>query len=107
MKPRVFRRRLALEGYLVLAAAILAVRMVPAQRLTAWAARPPRRIQRFAETYWPDVIAAGTLANGTFSNARMPAAEQAEVQSSAALSSAALHDAATRPSSGLMLMELS
>jgi len=43
------RRRVYLrEAALMLMLARLAVRLVPPQRLFAWAGRPPRRIRRFA-----------------------------------------------------------
>jgi transglutaminase-like putative cysteine protease len=48
MKPRVFRRNLLIEATLALLLARLAVRLLSAARITAWASRPPRRPDRFA-----------------------------------------------------------
>ena len=53
MKPRVFWRRLTIEATVAVAGAMLAVWLLPARRITAWAARPPRRVQRFADPDWP------------------------------------------------------
>ena len=54
MKPRTLRRRLRIEALTVLLAARVAVRFVSPGRLLAWAARQPRRPQRFAD---PDLAA--------------------------------------------------
>ena len=58
MKPRTLRRRLRTEAFVALAIARLAVRLVPAKRLLAWAARRPRQPQRFADPGLPAEIAA-------------------------------------------------
>jgi hypothetical protein len=58
MKPRAIRRRLAIEAVAVFAVARLALRVVSAQRLIAWAAHPPRRIRRFADPAWPELVSA-------------------------------------------------
>jgi Transglutaminase-like superfamily len=58
MKPRTLRRHLRTEAALALAVARLAVRFVPASRLLAWAARAPRRPQRFADPDLPAQVAA-------------------------------------------------
>ena len=48
MKPRVMRRVYLREAILMLVLARLAVRLLPAQRIVAWASRAPRRVNRFA-----------------------------------------------------------
>ena len=48
MKLKPMQRLYLREATAMLALARLAVRFVPAARLMAWAARPPRRINRFA-----------------------------------------------------------
>jgi hypothetical protein len=48
MKQSVRWRRYVWEAVVMLAVARLAVRVLPAARLVAWASRPPRRIRRFA-----------------------------------------------------------
>lgn len=54
MKPNAMRRAYLREATLMLALAQLAVRIVPAARVFAWANRPPHRIKRFAadEARW-------------------------------------------------------
>lgn len=54
MKPRTKRRIYLREAAFMLVLARLAVRLLPAARIFAWASRPPRRIRRFAvdETRW-------------------------------------------------------
>jgi hypothetical protein len=54
MKAATMRRAYVREAAVMLVAARLAVRLVPPQRLFAWANRPPRRIRRFAadEAEW-------------------------------------------------------
>jgi hypothetical protein len=48
VKPRVLRRNLRIEATVALVQARLAVRLLPAARIMAWASRPPRRPDRFA-----------------------------------------------------------
>ena len=54
MTPKTMRRVYLREAAVMLVAARLAVRFVSPARLFAWAARPPRRLHRFAaeETSW-------------------------------------------------------
>lgn len=54
MKEKTRRRAYAREAAVMLVLARLAVRILPAARLFAWAAHPPRRINRFAvdEAEW-------------------------------------------------------
>jgi hypothetical protein len=54
MTPRTMRRFYLREAAVALILARLAVRLLPAARLFAWANRPTRRIRRFAidETNW-------------------------------------------------------
>lgn len=47
MKLKTMRRMYLREAAVMLVAARLAVRFVPAERLAVWASRPPRRINRF------------------------------------------------------------
>jgi hypothetical protein len=47
MKAKTMRRRYQCEAAVMLAAARLAVAVVPSKRVFAWASRPPRRIERF------------------------------------------------------------
>jgi hypothetical protein len=58
MRPSVRRRKLRLEAMLALVGAMLAVKFLPASRLTAWAARPLRHPSRFADPDWSVPIAA-------------------------------------------------
>lgn len=48
MKMKTLQRRLLREAAIALALARLAVRVLPAARIVAWARRPPKRIKRFA-----------------------------------------------------------
>jgi hypothetical protein len=57
MKPRTLRRRLRIEALVLLGAAWLAVRLVPAARLLDRAARPPRHPRRFYDPELPAFIA--------------------------------------------------
>lgn len=47
MKPAVLRRNTLIEATVALALARLAVRLLPASRIVAWASRQPRRVNRF------------------------------------------------------------
>lgn len=47
MKPAVLRRNCLIEATLALALARLAVKVLPAAWIVAWAKRPPRRVERF------------------------------------------------------------
>jgi Transglutaminase-like superfamily len=49
VKPRSLRRRLRIEALTALLSARFAVRFLSTRRLLTWAARPPRRLQRFAD----------------------------------------------------------
>jgi hypothetical protein len=57
MKLRTLRRKLRIEALITLVIARLAVRFVSTQRLLAWAARPPRYQQRFANPDLPALVA--------------------------------------------------
>ena len=48
MKRRVFERNLMIEAAVALMLARLAVRLLPTERIVAWASQPPRRPDRFA-----------------------------------------------------------
>ncbi len=48
MKAKTMRRRYQCEAAVMLAAARLAVFLIPPARIFAWSSRPPRRIVRFA-----------------------------------------------------------
>lgn len=58
MKLRTLRRKLWVEAFIALVIARLAVRLVPAPRLLAFAARPPRHPRRFADPDLPAWVAA-------------------------------------------------
>lgn len=47
MKPAVLRRNTLIEATIALALARLAVHLLPASRIVAWASRQPRRVDRF------------------------------------------------------------
>jgi hypothetical protein len=57
VKLPALRRKLRIEALIALVIARLAVRFVSAQRLLAWAARPPRKPQRFANPDLPALVA--------------------------------------------------
>jgi hypothetical protein len=57
VKPQTLRRQLLAEATIALALARLAVRFVSAERIVAWAARPPRRYDRFAAARYVEATA--------------------------------------------------
>ncbi len=65
MKPRTRLRRLRIEATVALVIARLAVGLVPASRLLAWAARPPRHPDRFADPDLPALVAQAVDAVGS------------------------------------------
>jgi Transglutaminase-like superfamily len=58
VKPRTVRRKLAVEAFVAITVARLAVQFVSAPRLLAWAAKPPARPWRFADPGLPALVAA-------------------------------------------------
>jgi hypothetical protein len=72
MKPRVRQRRLHWEALLLIPLAALTVKLVPASRLLAWAASPPRVIRRFADPELPDQVAAAVQARAALFNLAAP-----------------------------------
>lgn len=76
MKPRTLRRKLRREAALLLLLARVAVRLLPAERLLAWAARPPAHLRRFADPNLPAFVAATVdhVANTWTGGACMPRA---------------------------------
>jgi hypothetical protein len=56
VKRHVFRRNLLIEATVALVLARLAVRLLPAARIIAWASRPPRRPDRFASGLAVDAV---------------------------------------------------
>lgn len=58
MKPRTVRRKLAVEAFVAIMVARLAVQFVSAPRLLAWAAKPPARPWQFADPGLPALVGA-------------------------------------------------
>jgi len=56
VKPRTFRRKLAVEAFVAVVVARLAVRFVSTRRLLAWAAKTPARPWRFADPVLPALV---------------------------------------------------
>jgi hypothetical protein len=72
MKPRVRQRILRREAVLLIPLAAAAVRLVPASRILAWAARAPRFPKRFADPQLPGQIAAAVTARAAWFNLGAP-----------------------------------
>jgi hypothetical protein len=72
MKARVRRRKLRREATVLIPLAAVAVRLVPASRILAWAARPPRTPKRFADPELPDQVAAAVAAQAAWFNLGAP-----------------------------------
>ena len=56
MKPQTLRRQLSIEATIALSLARLAVKFVSAERIVAWAARPPGYRDRFAAGRYVEAI---------------------------------------------------
>jgi hypothetical protein len=72
MKPRVRQRIFRREAAFLIAFAAVAVKLVPAGRILAWAARPPRLVNRFADPELPDQVAAAVQARAAWFNLAAP-----------------------------------
>jgi len=72
MKPRLRRRKLRREALFLIPLAALAVWLVPASRILAWAARPPRAPDRFADPELPGQIAVAVMARAAWFNLEAP-----------------------------------
>jgi Transglutaminase-like superfamily len=72
MKPRTRQFKLRSEAAFLIPLAALAVWLLPAGRLLAWAARPPRIIKRFADPELPNQVAAAVQARAAWFNLAAP-----------------------------------
>jgi hypothetical protein len=72
MKSRVRQRKFHREALLLIPLAAIAVRLIPASRILAWAARLPRNPKRFADPELPDQIAAAVAARAAWFNLAAP-----------------------------------
>jgi Transglutaminase-like superfamily len=72
VKPRVRQRKLRREALLLIPLAALAVKLLPANRILAWSAKPPRVIRRFADPELPDQVAAAVQARAAWFNLAAP-----------------------------------
>jgi len=72
MKLRVRQRKFRREALILLPLAIVAVRLIPARRILAWAARPSRFLHRFADPELPVQIGAAVQARAAWFNLKAP-----------------------------------
>jgi hypothetical protein len=72
MKPRVRQRKLRREALFLIPLAALAVNLLPANRILAWSAKPPRVIRRFADPELPDQVAPAVQARPAWFNLAAP-----------------------------------
>jgi hypothetical protein len=72
MKPRVRQRKLQREAMVLIPLAAAAVKLVSAQRILDWAARPLREIQRFANPDLPGLVGAAVQARAAWFNLKAP-----------------------------------
>jgi Transglutaminase-like superfamily len=72
MKPRVHQRKLRREAMVLIPLAAAAVKLLSAQRILAWAARPLQAVQRFADPDLPALVAAAVQAQAAWYNLAAP-----------------------------------
>jgi hypothetical protein len=72
MKPRVRQRKFRREATILIPLATLVVKLLPASRILAWAARPPRVVRRFADPELPYQVAAAVQARAAWFNLNAP-----------------------------------
>lgn len=58
MKPRKRARRMLQEATILVGLAILAVKMISANKILSWASRPPKCVNRFADPDMPTLVGA-------------------------------------------------
>ena len=72
MKPRVRQRKFRREAMVLIPLAAAAVKLVPAERILAWAARPLQKVKRFADPDLPRQVAAAVQARAAWFNLEAP-----------------------------------
>jgi Transglutaminase-like superfamily len=72
MKTRTRQRRFRREAVFLIPLAVAVVKLVPASRILAWAARPPRAPKRFANPDLPAEISAAVAARAAWFNLSAP-----------------------------------
>lgn len=72
MKPGVRQRKLRREALVLIPLAATAVKFVPAQRILDWAARPLRKVRRFADPDLPALVGIAVQKRAAWFNLEAP-----------------------------------